>query len=228
MRSILVCIWFIWGSIGLFGQSVEENTIRLKQEGSPVIESSRDNDDEQFLEGYKVDRLSLGNDPARMEADREKGHLGVTVGTSFSYMRGFGSGMMLYAAPMYTVPLNNRWALHGGLIAASYQGFYPSGSVELPFPAQFTSLAMFAAASYRMNDRLILHGAGVKQLISAPVTPFTPYPADYFSVGATYKLGDNISIGATIHINNGTGYYSDPFHYSDPFNRYGFQPPYFW
>ncbi|MGW8316317.1 MAG: hypothetical protein ACWGNV_12000 [Bacteroidales bacterium] len=228
MKILLVCIWIMWGSIGLFGQTAEESTIRLKQEESPVIQSSRSPDDEQFVEGHQVNKLSLSSDPASLVPDREKGHLGITVGTSFSYMRGYGSGMMLYAAPTYTLPLNNRWALHGGLIASGYQGFYPPGSGELYVPAQYTSLAVFAAASYRMNDRLILHGAGVKQLISGPVTPFTPYTADYLSVGATYKLGDNISIGATIHINNGGGYYSDPFHYSDPFNRYGFQPPYFW
>lgn len=191
----------LWGGISLFGQSAEETTLRLKQESNAVVESAHSMDDEQ---------------------ERMKGHLGVSMGTSFSTMRGYGSGMMMYAVPTYTLPLNNRWALHGGLIAASYQGFNTTVTGEYAFPAQFTSLAVFAAASYQMNDRLVLHGAGVKQLISAPVTPFTPYPSDHISLGATYKLGDNISIGATIHMNNGGGYYSNPF------NRYGFQPPFYW
>lgn len=201
MRIIIGCIAILCGSTGLFGQSAEETTIRLKQESAPVIESSLQADEEQ---------------------DRPKGHLGVTVGTSFSTMPGYGSGMMLYTVPSYTYPLNNRWALHGGLIAAGYQGFNTTAAGEYGFPAQFTSLALFAAASYRMNDRLVLHGAGVKQLIAAPVTPFTPYPSDHISLGATYKLGENISIGATIHLNNGNGYYSHPF------NRYGFQSPFYW
>lgn len=201
MRTIVGCIAMLWGSISLFGQSAEEMTIRLKQENNAVVESAHPMDGEQ---------------------DRTKGHLGISVGTSFSAMQGYGSGMMFYAVPSYTLPLNNRWALHGGLIAAGYQGFNTTVTGEYPFPSQFTSLALFAAASYRLNDRLVLHGAGVKQLMAAPVTPFTPYPSDHFSLGATYKLGENISIGATIHMNNGGG------NYPNPLNRYGFQPPFYW
>lgn len=201
MRTIVGCIAVLWGSISLFGQSAEETTMRLKQDNNAVVESVH------LMEG---------------EQDRTKGHLGVSVGTSFSFMQGYGSGMMFYTVPSYTLPLNDRWALHGGLIAAGYQGFNTTVSGEYPFPSQYTSLALFAAASYRMNDRLVLHGSGVKQLMAAPVTPFTPYPSDHFSLGATYKLGENISIGATIHMNNGGGYYPSPF------NRYGFQPPFYW
>jgi hypothetical protein len=93
---------------------------------------------------------------------------------------------------------------------------------ETTFPSPYTSLAVFAAASYRMNERLVLHGTGVKNLISAPYSPFTPYPMDNFSLGATYKLGNNITIGASIQMNNGRGLYAMPF------NGYGFQPPYYW
>ena len=69
-------------------------------------------------------------------------------------------------------------------------------------PDSFNGLAIFGAASYRMNDKLILHGSGIKQLVSAPVTPFTPYPMDNLSLGATYKLGNNITIGASINMRN--------------------------
>lgn len=234
MRIILGCIVMLWGSLALFAQSSEERTIRLKQEGGPVIESSRGNDHAGPADTHVDNQGIPGSDEVAQDPERDKGRLGVSVGTSYSTMKGYGSGMMFYAAPSYTLSLNERWALHGGVVAAGYQGFYPPTAGEYPFPAQFSSLSLFAAASYRMNDRLVLHGAGVKQLISAPVTPFTPYPADYFSVGATYKLGQNISIGATIHISNGGGYYSSPFngggYYSAPFNGYGygFRPPYFW
>ncbi len=233
MRIILVCIVMLWGSLGLFAQSSEESTVRLKQEGSPVIESSRANGHEGPDGTLKDTQVTPGSDEFARDSERDKGHLGISVGTSFSTMKGIGSGMMFYTAPSYTLSLNDRWALHGGLVAAGYQGFYPSEAGESPFPAQFSSLSLFAAASYRMNDRLVLHGAGVKQLISGPITPFTPYPADYFSVGATYQLGQNISIGATIHMSNG-GYYSSPFsgggYYSPSFNGYGygFRPPYLW
>ena len=143
-------------------------------------------------------------------------------------MKGYGSGMALYAAPMYTMPLSDRWSLHGGVIASQYQGFntFP-GSMpgEYFMPRSFTSLSLFAAASYRMSDRLVFHGAGIKRLVSAPDSPFTPYPMDNLSLGATYKLGDNITIGASIHMNNsmyGNGYYGNPMNgYMMPTSPFG-------
>ncbi len=115
---------------------------------------------------------------------------------------------MFYAAPMVTLPVSERWSLHGGLMAMRYQGSNPF-LLETGNPDVYSSLAVFAAASYRMSDRLILHGTGVKQLISGPVTPF---PAmDNFSLGATYRIGDNITIGATIRFDQQNSYQPIPF-----------------
>jgi hypothetical protein len=143
------------------------------------------------------------------------GHWDFSVGTSYSYMKGFGSGMMFYTAPSYTLALSDRWALHGGVVASHYQGLNYTQPGEYLLPGSFSSLAIFAAASYRMSDRLIIHGAGVKQLLTAPLTPFTPYPMDNLSLGASYKIGENLTIGASVHMRNGNGYYSNP--YGNPF-----------
>ena len=113
---------------------------------------------------------------------------------------------MFYTAPTYTLALNDRWSLHGGVVASHYQGLNNTQAGETLLPGSFSSLAVFASASYRMSDRLVLHGTGIKQLVSAPVTPFTPYPIDEFSLGATYKLGDNITIGASINMRSYSGY----------------------
>ena len=148
------------------------------------------------------------------EGDQDKkkpGHWNFSVGTSYSYMKGYGSGMMFYTAPTYTLALNDRWSLHGGVIASYYQGLNYNRPQEDLWPASFSSLSVFAAASYRMTDRLILHGAGVKQLLTAPVTPYTPYPMGDLSLGATYKIGDNMTIGASVHMRNSSGYYNSPF-----------------
>jgi len=200
--------------LAAFSQSAEERATLLKQEGVLSVEGASRMDE-------RARRASAAgednDDPAQT-----RGNLGLSVGTSYSYSSGFGSGMLFYAAPTYTLPLTDRLAFHGGFIATHYQGFTAPVYGEFYSPLQFSSLAVFAAASYRMNDRLVLHGTGVKQLISAPSTPFTPYPMDHFSVGATYRLGNNISVGATIHINNGGPYPGTPF------NSYGAVPPYFW
>ncbi len=205
-----VCIAVLMFSVSwMMGQTAEEEVGRLKQQASGrVMEESARGE-------------SLGSEPG--EDTKNAGHWNFSVGTSFSYMKGYGSGMMFYTAPSYTLSLNERWSVHGGLIASRYQGLNPSMPGEYLLPSSFSSLALFASASYRMNDRLVLHGTGIKQLVSAPVTPFTPYPIDDLSFGATYKLGDNFTVGASVHMNNWNGY-SSPWNAS-PFAS-PFTPPY--
>lgn len=205
MRTILSIFIISLCQLVVFGQSAEENVIRMKQQ-----------------EGNLAKELSAEVKESSAEEEGNSGSWNLSVGTSFSYSKGFGSGMMYYAAPMYTIPLNNRWALHGGMIASHSVGLNNTFTGETLLPNSFSSMALFVAASYQMNDRLILHGAGVKQLVTTPASPFTPYPIDNLSLGATYKLGNNFTIGATIHMNNGGGYYSAPY------NRTSFQSPFFW
>ena len=205
MRTILSIFIISLCQLVVFGQSAEENVIRMKQQ-----------------EGNSAKELSAEVKESSAEKEGNSGSWNLSVGTSFSYSRGFGSGMMYYAAPMYTIPLNNRWALHGGMIASHSVGLNNTFTGETLLPNSFSSMALFVAASYQMNDRLILHGTGVKQLVVAPTSPFTPYPMDNLSLGATYKLGTNFTIGASIHMNNGGGYYSSPY------NRTSFQSPFFW
>ena len=188
-------------SPALFGQTAEEEVIKLKQQTQAVIEEESSLDEAE-LPGLDKER---------------KGTWNFSVGTSFSYMKGYGSGMGFYAAPTFTMPLNDKWSLHGGVIASQYQSFnstMPGGVPgEYMMPGSFTSLSLFAAASYKMNDRLILHGSGYKRLVSEPESLFTPYPMDNFSLGATYKLGENITLGASIQMRNGrygNGYYGNP------------------
>jgi len=175
--------------IGVFAylnaQTAEEEMIRLKQETSDVV-------------------LEV---PEEEQPEQEKpGHWNFSVGTSYAYMKGFGSAMMFYTAPTYTLALNDRWALHGGVMASYYQGmnYMPMG--ESLIPASFSSLAVFASASYRMSDRLILHGTGTKQLLAAPGTLVMGYPMDNLSLGATFRIGDNITIGASVQMRNGNEY----------------------
>lgn len=190
----------------LQGQTAEDKVIQLKGVGLQQAE------EETVAEQKEAD----------LDSENTPGSWNFSVGTSYSYMKGYGSGMMFYAAPTYTLPITNRWALHGGVIASQYYSTLSYQTGESALPGSFSSLAMFAAASYQMSDRLVLHGTGVKSLVSAPTTPFTPYSMDHLSFGATYKLGNNFSIGATIHMNNGNG------SYSTPFGGHTFPSPFYW
>ena len=211
MRKGLFIAVLICSVSWMMGQTAEEEVARLKQQASGMVM-------EDAARGVSLES----------EADEETKQAGqwiFSVGTSYSYMKGYGSGMMFYTAPSYTLSLNNRWSVHGGLMASRYQGLNPVLPGESLLPQSFSSLALFASASYRMNDRLVLHGTGIKQLVSAPVTPFTPYPIDDLSFGATYKLGNNLTIGATVHMNQWNGY--NPWNgYSSPWNASPFVSPF--
>jgi hypothetical protein len=192
MRIVLFITAFLFAFSSLSAQSAEENVIRLKQEAG----------------GLSMDESA---DELTDPEAKKPGHWNFSVGTSYSFMKGYGSGMMFYTAPTYTVDLSDRWSLHGGVLASHYQGLTNTMPGENLLPNSFSSLAIFASASYRMNDRLVLHGTGIKQLVSVPLSPFTPYPIDDLSLGATYKIGHNLTIGASVHMRSGNGYYSAPF-----------------
>jgi hypothetical protein len=192
MRNAFVIVALFFCLPLVKGQTAEENVLPLKQQAEGVV-------------------LEAPREEVQTGEKKKPGHWNFSVGTSYSYMKGYGSGMMLYTAPTYTLTLSDRWSLHGGLIASHYQGLNYSQYGENLLPGSFSSLSVFAAASYRASDRLVLHGTGIKQLVQAPVSPFTPYPMDDFSLGATYKIGDNMTIGASVHMRNGNSYYSAPF-----------------
>jgi hypothetical protein len=182
----------VTGALALHGQTVEEEVILLKQSA----------DLEHVRQEVPV------SEQVPSSPNHNTGSLNMSVGTSYSFFSGYGSLMGIYAAPTYTLSINKRWSLHGGFLATGYTALNPySAAGEYQNTPAMSSLAVFAAASYRMSDRLVLHGAGVKQLLSAPVSPLIPCPADNLSLGATYMLGDHISIGASIHMNRGNGYY---------------------
>jgi len=208
VMRIFGIIILLLSAIVASGQSAEERMAQLRD--SVLIENA----DEQ---------VSLQSESPRI-------HLGMNAGTGYSIAGGYGSGMNFYAAPVLSVPLANRLTLHAGIVAST---FYPvSGHFqnEEGFPGMHSSLALFTAASYRMNERLTLHGSGIKQLVKAPLnSPFSSYPVDNLSLGATFRLGNNLTIGASVNINNRNSYYSPYFMpYGNSFG--GFNPcaPFLW
>jgi len=198
--SLLFLLLFTGISLLLSGQSAEEAVIRLK-------------------DSRAVGETGVGGETGDAAAGKPAPvNWNLSLGTSYIFMQGAGSALMLHAAPVLTFPVTDRWSLHGGVVAAHTVGLGPFAGQENGRQPVFSSLALFAAASYRMNERLVLHGTGYKQLLRAPVTPFTP--PDHFSVGATYKLGDHITIGASVHMDRGN---SDLF---TPFRGGGLAAPY--
>jgi hypothetical protein len=210
-RTVAVFLVFFAAFSYLTAQSAEEEMIRLKQQ---------------------VDGVVLEEPDGELQAEEKEkpGHWNFSVGTSYAYMKGYGSSMMFYTAPTYTLALNDRWALHGGVVASYYQGLNYTQPGESLLPATFSSLAVFVSASYRMSDRLVLHGTGTKQLLAAPGTTVMGYPMDDLSLGATYKIGDNLTIGASVHMRNGRGFngYNGYNGYHTPFVSPFYPSPFGW
>ena len=207
MRVLTIICIFTLASATLAAQSAEEEVIRLKN--SPGLESTGSGGDEpasrEAPEGQE--RLEPGEGDDTESPVRERNSpWNLTVGTSFSYARGWGSGMGFYAAPAYTLPMTNRLSLHAGVVASHFSLLDAPTGMETGYYNGFSSLSLFAAASYQATERLVVHGAGVKQLVTSPASPFSSYPVDNFSLGATYRLGNNITIGASIHMRNGYGW----------------------
>lgn len=209
MRTLIFIGTLFFSISSLLAQSAEEEMIRLKQETNAVS-------------------LEETEEELQSEEKTKPGHWNFSVGTSYSYMKGYGSGMMFYTAPTYTLALNDRWALHGGVMASYYQGLNQMPVGESLFPATFSSLSMFVAASYRMSDRLVLHGAGTKQLLTGPSETVMGYPVESLSLGATYRIGENITIGASVHMRNNTGYKGFNGYHATPFGNPFHPSPFGW
>jgi len=180
MKNIILIFGLAFFLLPCFGQSAEEEVIRLKQEGSVEV-----------------------NDEQNPAAPEKKGELGLSVSSTYTWMQGYGSMMGFSLMPTYTLPLNEKWALHGGLIASTYYGLgdMPYGEGLYGSPSM-SNLSVFGAASYKLTDRLILHGAGVKQLTTLPGSTISSWSGDRLSFGAIYHIGDNMSIGASVQFRN--------------------------
>jgi hypothetical protein len=218
MRKLLIIGIALGLGSALIAQSAEDDVVRLKQAGAlgPVEVVG-----EEGAPGEMEPQASQVNQ-AKQEKER-KGQLNMSVGTSFSYMQNYGSFMGFQAVPTYTLPLNQRWSLHAGVIASTYYGLGPTpddGFMGYPVAgnSRMTNLSVFAAASYKASDKLTLYGSGVKSLMSYPMPPLMGYPSDRLSFGANYRLGDNVTIGASMHFRQRGGYHStSPFNSTSPF-----------
>ena len=146
------------------------------------------------------------------------------IGSSYSYFPSFGSGMNLYAAPSFSMPVSKRIFIEGGIIASTTVlpgiSFY-----EDNFPVRnFNSLAIYGSTFYQLTPRLTIYGSGIRQLMNTKLPlPYSPMNQNSFTIGSTFKLGNSVTIGASINMSDSYNFYS-PFPYhparlnSSPFN----------
>lgn len=134
-----------------------------------------------------------------------------SVGTSFIYSRNMGSFSALHGSYGFSRDLNSRFSVDAGLMASTYfpvSGFFNSS--ESGFQ-NLSSVSIYGTGSYKLNERLVLYGTGIKHLIEfGPDNPISSYNFNEISFGTTLKLSNSISVGASVHFVD-RPYYYHPF-----------------
>ncbi len=149
----------------------------------------------------------------------------VTLGSQFTSISGFGSGLNTYVSPHVSYHVNKRLSIGAGISiiqtnyfkARSYfqneQASYSNGN--------FTSAMVYVSGQYLVNDRLTISGSAYKQFpISRdplPYNPFNPVSSkgiQGIDMNVGYRIGDHMYIQAGFRFSDGANPY-----YTDPFNR---------
>lgn len=138
------------------------------------------------------------------------------MGTAFTYSPYWGSGISYYAAPGFNYPLNEKFSFHGGVITSVTTSPYMASSEIGMQRAASGSTSIYGTVAYRLNQNVTFYGTGVKNLITfGPPTPFNYNSYDEISFGSSIRLGEHVTIGASVHIRDytypGTGFHSPYF-----------------
>ncbi len=124
----------------------------------------------------------------------------MNLGTSFSFIPGYGGGMSYYAAPGFSYPVNKRISFHGGMVAGVFTtpGFADGENRTQKITSGYTSL--YGTVAYHLSQNVVFYGTGVKNMATFNrMTPFYTPSFDEISFGSSIRLGDNVTIGASFH-----------------------------
>ncbi|MDP1621619.1 MAG: hypothetical protein Q8M08_04680 [Bacteroidales bacterium] len=159
----------------------------------------------------------------------KKYEYGITLGSQFTAVSGFGSALNSYITPSFSYNLNKRLRVGGGVsvIRTNYfqaRSFFQNEQA-LGSNGNFTNAVVFINGQYIVNERITISGTAYKQVPFSkdplPYNPFSPVSSRQaqginFEVG--YKVGDHMFIQAGFRYSEGNNPY-----YADPFNRNVFQ-----
>jgi hypothetical protein len=161
---------------------------------------------------------------------------GLTLGSQFTSVSGYGSSLNTYVTPRVSYNLSNRFRIGGG-ISIIQTNYFNAGSwfhneQTRGSNGNYTSALVFVDGQYIVNKRLTIYGSAFKQIPITqdplPYNPFNPVSSKgaqgiNFNVG--YKVGEHMYIQAGFRYSDGVNPYSaDPFHQS-PFMNDAFGSP---
>ncbi|MGC9342641.1 MAG: hypothetical protein ACP5E3_08080 [Bacteroidales bacterium] len=124
----------------------------------------------------------------------------MNLGTAFTYMPGYGGGMSYYAAPGFSYPINNRFSFHGGMVAGVYTSPGIPNAEGAPEKVTSGYTIFYGTAAYHLNQNVVFYATGVKSIHSfGRMNPFFAPSYDEISFGSSIRLGNNVTIGASVH-----------------------------
>ncbi len=173
---------------------------------------------------------------------QKKFDYGVNLGSEFTSVSGFGSGLSTYISPHFTYRVNKRFNIGGGINIVTtnyinarswYQNEQSAGS-----NGNYSSASIFVCGQYLVNERLTLSGSAFKLFPITkdplPYNPFNPVSrngAQGVNFNVDYKIGEHMHIQAGFRYSQGLNsynanpYYNDPIHPASNGPVFGFENP---
>lgn len=160
---------------------------------------------------------------------------GLTLGSEFTSISGFGSGLSTYVTPRISYNVSKRFSIGGGLsiIQTNYFGAksYFQNEQNSFSNGNYTSAVLFVSGQYLVNDRLTIYGSAFKQFPITqdplPYNPFNPVSkngAQGINFNVSYRVGKNVIIQGSFRYSEGMNPYNCNHNYIDPFNSGSFIP----
>lgn len=159
----------------------------------------------------------------------DKVDFNVSMGSSFLYAKGFGNGLATYVAPELKYKFTPRFHLNAGVMIVNsnymynkYLPFYQEPSVVFRSkPA--TSVLGYVSGDYLLSEKLTISGMVMRDLSNPQLGRYNS-SISAMSLRMDYKITNNISIGAGMHMSQG-GYFNS--HLSNGFSPGNYYNPLF-
>lgn len=175
-------------------------------------------EDDEMANYHLIDSIYLEENLEMNSKSVSPWKLNTTVGTSVSFVPGYGAGSSFIALPHLDFSATNRLKLHGGFIASYGLPLYNTFASETNTMSSYMNLSAFVAASYRLTDDLVVFGSGMKSMLNSGMQGFnSDFAFDDISFGAAYSIG-NFTIGASFHTGPSNRYSNSPFNVAPGFN----------
>jgi hypothetical protein len=148
---------------------------------------------------FSLQAFSQQRDSLALQSSQKivfKPQLHYSLGSSYMFIPHVGSVTGVTIAPFLSVPVSPKWSLEGGIIAGHYYSSLGSNH-ELKLNGAFNEVSIFGSASYHVNSKLTLYGAGIKHVTTD--SPFNMLPKSSYIIGSNYNFG-NFSVGLSVQM----------------------------